>query len=130
MEPVEDGPGPAANSGERELRKEIRELKRVLGEKVLEVDFSKVPCKKSRLDAGATAALARRRPRPNPGVDADARQLEYRADVRAGARQPGRLLPVVAGADAGGRRHGSAVGDSDDCSGTSAPLRVPQDHGG
>ena len=41
MEPVEDGPGPAANSGERELRKEIRELKRVLGEKVLEVDFFK-----------------------------------------------------------------------------------------
>jgi transposase-like protein len=41
MEPIEDGPGPAANSGERELRKEIRELKRVLGEKVLEVDFFK-----------------------------------------------------------------------------------------
>jgi transposase-like protein len=38
MEPIEDGPGPAANSGERELRKEIRELKRVLGEKVLEVE--------------------------------------------------------------------------------------------
>ncbi len=41
MEPVEDGPGPAATSGERELRKEIRELKRVLGEKALEVDFFK-----------------------------------------------------------------------------------------
>jgi len=41
MEPVEDGPGPAANSRERELRKEIRELKRVLGEKVLEADFFK-----------------------------------------------------------------------------------------
>jgi len=31
----------AANSRERELRKEIRELKRVLGEKALEVDFFK-----------------------------------------------------------------------------------------
>ncbi len=41
MEPVEDGSGSAANSGERELRKEIRELKRVLGEKALEVDFFK-----------------------------------------------------------------------------------------
>jgi transposase-like protein len=41
MEPVEDGPGPAANSHERKLRKEIRELKRVLGEKALEVDFFK-----------------------------------------------------------------------------------------
>ena len=41
MEPIEDGPGPAANSRERELRKEIRELKRLLGEKALEVDFFK-----------------------------------------------------------------------------------------
>jgi len=111
MEPIEDGPGPASNSRERELRKEIRELKRVLGEKALEVDFLKVPCKKSRLDARATAALARRRLRPNPRVDADARQPEYRANVRAGARQPGGLLPVLTGADAGGGKHESAVGD-------------------
>ena len=41
MEPIEDGPGPAANSRERELRKEIRDLKRVLGEKALEADFFK-----------------------------------------------------------------------------------------
>jgi transposase len=41
MEPVKDGPDPATNSGERELRKEIRDLKRVLGEKALEVDFFK-----------------------------------------------------------------------------------------
>ena len=41
MEPIEDGQGPPANSRERELRKEIRELKRVLGEKVLEADFFK-----------------------------------------------------------------------------------------
>ena len=41
MEPIEDGPGLAANSRERELRKEIRELKRVLGEKALEADFFK-----------------------------------------------------------------------------------------
>ena len=41
IEPVDDGNGPPANSGERKLRKEIRELKRVLGEKVLEADFFK-----------------------------------------------------------------------------------------
>ena len=41
MEAIEDGPDPPANSRERELRKEIRELKRVLGEKALEVDFFK-----------------------------------------------------------------------------------------
>ena len=39
MEATDDGLDPPANSQERELRKEIRELKRVLGEKVLEADF-------------------------------------------------------------------------------------------
>jgi transposase-like protein len=41
MKPIEETPEPAATSGERELRKHIRELKRVLGEKTLEVDFFK-----------------------------------------------------------------------------------------
>lgn len=41
MEPTDDGHGPPANSHERGLRKELRELKRVLGEKVLEADFFK-----------------------------------------------------------------------------------------
>ena len=39
MEPVEDGLGPPSNSRERALRKEIRELKQALAEKVLEADF-------------------------------------------------------------------------------------------
>jgi len=65
MEPVEDGPGRAANSGERELRKEIRELKRVLGEKVLEVDFFKGALQKvearrqSNKPAGETASTTK-----------------------------------------------------------------------
>jgi transposase-like protein len=41
MEPVDDGYDPPANSRERELREQIRELQRVLGEKVLEADFFK-----------------------------------------------------------------------------------------
>ncbi|MDP9170007.1 MAG: transposase [Acidobacteriota bacterium] len=41
MEPVDNGQDPPSNSRERELRKEIRELKRVLGEKTLEADFFK-----------------------------------------------------------------------------------------
>ena len=41
MEAIDDGKDPPANSRERELRKEIRDLKRVLGEKTLEVDFFK-----------------------------------------------------------------------------------------
>jgi transposase-like protein len=61
MEPIEDGPGPAANSRERELRKEIRELKRVLGEKVLEVDFFKGALQK---------VEARRRSNSGSGVKA------------------------------------------------------------
>jgi transposase-like protein len=92
MEPIEDGPGPAANSRERELRKEIRDLKRLLADKTLEVDFFKGALQKSRLDGGAAAALARRRLRPNPGVDADARHPEYRADVSLGPGESGGLL--------------------------------------
>jgi transposase len=41
MEPIDDGKDPPSNSHERELREEIRDLKRVLGEKTLEVDFFK-----------------------------------------------------------------------------------------
>ena len=41
MEPIDTGQDPPANSRERELRKEIRDLKHVLGEKTLEADFFK-----------------------------------------------------------------------------------------
>lgn len=41
LEPIEDGAGVAATSHERELRKQIRELERALGQKALEVDFFK-----------------------------------------------------------------------------------------
>lgn len=41
LEPVERSEGPAANSRETTLRKEVSRLKRVLAEKVLEVDFFK-----------------------------------------------------------------------------------------
>ena len=39
FEPVESGEGPPANSRETTLRNEVSRLKRVLAEKVLEVDF-------------------------------------------------------------------------------------------
>ena len=58
LEPVDDGEEPPENSREPKLRKEIGQLKRLLADKTLEVDFSKVPCKKSRLDARAAATLA------------------------------------------------------------------------
>ena len=62
IEPVDDGKGPPANSEERELRKEIRDLKRVLGEKTLEADFFKGALQKvearrrSSNDSGAKAS--------------------------------------------------------------------------
>jgi hypothetical protein len=73
--------GATKHSSVRKLRKEVRELKRVLAEKTLEVDFFKGALQKSRLGARAAADLAGRRLRPDAGSDADARQPEYRAHV-------------------------------------------------
>ena len=41
LEPTASGAGPPANGREATLRKEVSQLKRVLAEKVLEVDFFK-----------------------------------------------------------------------------------------
>lgn len=65
LEPVESGEGPPANSRETTLRKEVSRLKRVLAEKVLEVDFftdalHKVEARRQRSDkAGAPASTTR-----------------------------------------------------------------------
>jgi hypothetical protein len=80
LEPRESH-GPPVNSREATLRKEVSQLKRVLAEKVLEVDFSKGPCTPSRRDASGAKQLARRRLRPHPGRDVEAGLIEYRADV-------------------------------------------------
>ena len=92
--------------------------------------FSRVPCKKSRREASGAATLARRHLRPDPGGDVVAWPTEYRAHVSARGSQAGRLLSVVTGADACGRREGSAFGDSADRTATSAALRLSADHGG
>jgi len=65
MEPGEDGAGPGANSPVRELRKEVRDLKRVLAEKTMEVDFFKGALQKiearrqSRSGSGERASTTR-----------------------------------------------------------------------
>src|SRR4029453_17471539 len=87
--------------------------------------FSKVPCKKSRLDARAKPNLARRRLRPNPGVDAHARQLEYRADVPDRPSQSSEFLSFIEGTEAPGRGHGSSILDSEDRFAASPALRLP-----
>jgi len=41
LEPVEDGEGEAANLRERELRRQVTQLKRLVADKTLEADFFK-----------------------------------------------------------------------------------------
>ncbi len=68
LEPVESGEGPPATSRESILRHEVSRLKRVLAEKVLEVDFFKgalhnVEARRQRSGkAGARASTTRSRP--------------------------------------------------------------------
>ena len=65
LEPVESGEGPPENSREATLRKEISRLKRVLAEKVLEVDcftgaLQQVEARRQRSGtAGAQASTTR-----------------------------------------------------------------------
>ena len=65
LEPVESGEGPPATSRESTLRHEVSRLKRVLAEKVLEVDFftgalQKVEARRQRSGtAGAQASTTR-----------------------------------------------------------------------
>ena len=68
LQPVEGGAGPPANSRESTLRSEATRLKRLLAEKVLEVDFFKgalqeVEARRQRSgQAGAPASMPRSRP--------------------------------------------------------------------
>jgi len=57
------------------LLKEVSQFKRVLADQVVEVDFSEMLYKKSRLEASREEALARRHLRLSPGDDADAGSL-------------------------------------------------------
>ena len=67
LEPLDSGDGPPGTSREATLRKEVSRLKRVLAEKVLEVDFFKgalhnVEARRQRSGpAGAPASMPRSR---------------------------------------------------------------------
>ncbi len=90
---------PPQTSRASTLRKEVNHLKRVLAEKTRGSRFFQRCLAKSRGSTPAEQqALARRHLRRNPGSDADARQLEYRANVSAGRSEPGGLLSLPAGA--------------------------------
>src|SRR5260370_6012951 len=92
--------------------------------------FSKVPCKKSRLDASAAAALAKWHLRPDPRSEVIARQPEDRAHVSDGSGQPPGLLPVAAGTATCPGRDGSASCEPTNCLGATPPLRLSTDYGG
>ncbi len=68
LQPLEGSAGPAANSRESMLRSEANRLKRLLAEKVLEVDFFKgalqqVEARRQQSgQAGAPASMPRSRP--------------------------------------------------------------------
>ena len=74
MEPTEPGGQAPPDTREFTFAKEISQLKRLWPRRCRRWTFSKVPCKKSRLDAGRAKTLARGHLRPNPGNDVDARQ--------------------------------------------------------
>ena len=81
LQPLEGSAGPPATSRESTLRSEANRLTRLLAEKVVEVDFSTVPCNTSRRDASGAGKLAGRHLCPDPGPDVEARRMEDRADV-------------------------------------------------
>jgi transposase-like protein len=62
-----------AKSRESRLRREMRDLKRLLAEKVLEVISSEAPCSESRFDSATTEGLANWHLRPHPGGNVAAR---------------------------------------------------------
>jgi transposase-like protein len=65
LEPIADGEGPPANLRERELRQQVRQLKGLVADKTLEVDFFKGALQKiearrqNRSKSGETASTSR-----------------------------------------------------------------------
>src|SRR2546429_4404720 len=90
--------------------------------------FSKVPCKKSRLDARSAVELARQHLRADPRSNAFARQPEYRTHVPVGAGQSQKFLPLAERAATCRRRAGGAICHPTDCPRASPPLRLSTNH--
>lgn len=65
LEPMADGEGPPANLQERELRRQVTQLKRLVADKTLEADFFKGALQKiearrqNRSKSGETASMSR-----------------------------------------------------------------------
>jgi transposase-like protein len=75
MEATKEQAPAVSNTREAALRKEVGQLKRVLAEKTLEVDFFRGALQS--IEAREQKDLARGHLRPNPGSDVDARRIKY-----------------------------------------------------
>ena len=67
LEPIDDGEAPPENSKERELRLQVGQLKRLVADKTLEVDFFKGALQKVEARRRTISNLAKRRLRPTQG---------------------------------------------------------------
>jgi len=106
------------------LRKEINQLKRVLVDKTLELDFFKGALQKVEARRRKSGITGEKASTTKSRSDAIARQLKHRANVSAGRSQPSRFLSFSAGPSTGRGRHGGAQRDSADCCRASTPIRV------
>ncbi len=111
------------------LRENRSRLKRLLAEKTLEVDFFKGALQKvearrqSNSDSGEKASTTKSGKLMSMQGNLSIERMCQLASVsRAG------FYRSLQEQSAGGRRHGSAVGDSADRAGTQAPLWIPADH--
>ncbi len=129
LEPGEESARP--NTHESSYRKQAQQLKRLLAEKTLEVDFFQRCLAESR---GSTPEERRfwrdgiydqiREVMSLQGSLSIERMCELARVIRAGFYGSVREQRPVEDGD------GSAVCDSADCSGTAPPLRLSTDHGG
>jgi hypothetical protein len=91
---AEDGEPIPEKSRESRLRREARELKRLIAKRPWSWIFSKAPCRKSRPDVAGAAGLASWHLRPHPGRDVAARRSGHRADVLSCGRKQSWFLSL------------------------------------
>ena len=109
---------PPQNCRESTLRREIGKLKRLLADKMVEVDFFR----------GALQKVEARRQRTD--ISGVARQFEHRANVPIGAGQQSGILPLSPKPGSSERGHHNAIDHPGDRPGTSATLPLSADRSG
>ena len=98
IEPGQESSRPSTHASAH--RKEIHRLKQLLAEKTLEVDFFKGALQKVKARRQKSGDSGEMASKTKSERDATARQLKYRANVRADESQPGKLLSILSQATA------------------------------